>query len=60
MKKGMKRIVSAILAAMTAATLAVTAFAADYAMPPVFNDTPSETVSDRGVVDRKEHSIFEA
>lgn len=45
MKKGMKRIVSAILAAMTAATLAVTAFAADYAMPPVFNDTPSETVS---------------
>ena len=45
MKKGMKRIVSAILAAMTAATLAVTAFAADYAMPPVFTDTPSQTVS---------------
>ena len=45
MKKGMKRIVSAILAAMTAATLAVTAFAADYAVPPAFTDTPSQTVS---------------
>ena len=45
MKKGMKRLISAVLAAMTAATLAITAFAADYAMPPVFTDTPSQTVS---------------
>lgn len=45
MKKGMKRLVSAVLAAMTAATLAITAFAADYAEPPVFTSTPSQTVS---------------
>ncbi len=45
MKKGMKRLVSAVLAAMTAATLAVTALAADYAEPPVFTSTPSQTVS---------------
>ncbi len=45
MKKGMKRLISAILATMTAATLAITALAADYAMPPVFTSTPSQTVS---------------
>lgn len=45
MKKGMKRFISAVLATMTAATLALTAFAADYAAPPVFTDTPSQTVS---------------
>lgn len=45
MNKGMKRILSAALAAMTAATLAVTAFAADYAEPPAFTSTPSQTVS---------------
>ena len=45
MKKGMKRLIGAVLAVATAATLAVTAFAADYAEPPVFTDTPSQTVS---------------
>ena len=45
MRNGMKRLISAVLAAMTAATLAVTAFAADYAGPPVFSDIPSQTVS---------------
>ncbi len=45
MNKGMKRLISAVLATATAATLALTALAADYAEPPVFNTTPSQTVS---------------
>lgn len=45
MRNGMKRLISAVLATMTAATVALTAFAADYAEPPVFNSNPSETVA---------------
>ncbi len=45
MNKGIKRLISAVLATATAATLALTALAADYAEPPVFNSTPSQTVS---------------
>lgn len=45
MRNGMKKALSVAVAVLTTATLAVTAFAADYADVPVFNSTPSETVS---------------
>lgn len=45
MRNGMKKAISVAVAVLTTATLAVTAFAADYADVPVFNSTPSETVS---------------
>lgn len=45
MRKGMKRIVSAVIAAVSAATLALTALAADYTSAPIFPSTPSQTTS---------------
>ncbi len=45
MRKSMKKIISAAIAAMTVATLALTAFAADYAVPPSFGTAPYHPVS---------------
>lgn len=45
MKNGMKRTLSAAIAVLTTAALAVTAYAADYAQAPSFSETPQESVS---------------
>lgn len=45
MRKSMKKIVSAVIATLTVATLTLTAFAVDYAAMPEYNATPAQTVS---------------
>ncbi|MGN0674747.1 MAG: hypothetical protein ACI4KG_03285 [Oscillospiraceae bacterium] len=45
MKNGMKRTLSAAVAVLTTAVLAVTAYAADYAQAPSFSETPRESVA---------------